>query len=63
MIFSRPLFIVIFRPDMLKFHPYSILTRDTMVGFVIYCVLSVETKFGENNKNTKRLPKNRILAL
>ena len=24
---------------MLKFHPYSILTGDTMVGFVILCVL------------------------
>ena len=24
---------------MLKFHPYSILTGDTMVGFVIFCVL------------------------
>ena len=30
---------------MLKFHPYSILTRETMVGFVIYCVLST---FGVN---------------
>ena len=25
-IFSRPLFTIIFRPEMLKFHPYSILT-------------------------------------
>ena len=39
-IFSRPLFTIIFRPEMLKFHPYSILTGDTMFGFVIYCVLS-----------------------
>ena len=39
-IFSRPLFTIIFRPKMLKFHPYSILTGDTMVGFVIFCVLS-----------------------
>ena len=38
-IFSRPLFTIIFRPEMLKFHPYSILTGETMVGFVIYCVL------------------------
>ena len=38
-IFSRPLFTIIFRPEMLKFHPYSILTEDTMVGFVIFCVL------------------------
>ena len=39
-IFSRPLFTIIFRPEMLKFHPYSILTGDTMVGFVIFCVFS-----------------------
>ena len=39
-IFPRPLFIIIFRPEMLKFHPYSILTGDTRVEFVIYCVLS-----------------------
>ena len=38
-IFSRPLFTIIFRPEMLKFHPHSILTRDTMVEFVIFCVL------------------------
>ena len=36
-IFSRPLFTIIFRPEMLKFHPYSILTGETIVGFVIYC--------------------------
>ena len=39
-IFSRPLFTIIFKPEILKFHPYSILTRDTMVGFVIFCVLT-----------------------
>ena len=39
-IFPRPLFIIIFRPEMLK-HPYSILTGDTRVEFVIYCVLIV----------------------
>ena len=38
-IFPRPLFIIIFRPVMLKFHPYSILTGDTKVEFVIYGVL------------------------
>ena len=38
-IFSRPLFTIIFRPETLKFHPYSILTGETMVGFVIFCVL------------------------
>ena len=37
--FSRPLFTIIFRTEMLKFHPFSILTGDTMVGFVIFCVL------------------------
>ena len=37
--FPRPLVIIIFRPEMLRFHPYSILTVETMVGFVIYCVL------------------------
>ena len=40
-IFSRPLFTIIFRPEMLKFHPYSILTGDTMVGFVIFYLLKV----------------------
>ena len=39
-IFSRPLFTIIFRPEMLKFHPHSILTGDTMVRFVIFCVLN-----------------------
>ena len=29
----------IFRPEMLKFYPYSILTGDTRVEFVIYLVL------------------------
>ena len=38
---SRPLFTIIFRPEMLKFQPYSILTGETMVGFVIYCVLKL----------------------
>ena len=38
---SRPLFTIIFRPEMLKFHPYSSLTGETMVRFVIYCVLIV----------------------
>ena len=42
-IFPRPHFIIIFRPEMLKFHPYSILTGDTRVEFVIYilCVKGV----------------------
>ena len=31
---------VIYRPEMLKFYPYSILTRDTRVEFVIYGVFS-----------------------
>ena len=33
---NRPLFTIIFRPEMIKFHPYSILTGEVMVGFVIY---------------------------
>jgi hypothetical protein len=40
-IFSKPLFTIIFRPEKLKFHQYSILTRETMVGFDIYCVLRI----------------------
>ena len=43
-IFSTPLFTIIFRPEMLKFHPYSILTGVTIVGFVIFCVLRIQTK-------------------
>ena len=39
-IFYSPLFTIIFRPEMLKFHPYFILTGDTMVEFVKFCVLS-----------------------
>ena len=31
---------------MLKFHPYSILTGETMVGFVIYCVLKYKCSKG-----------------
>ena len=30
---------------MLKLHPYSILTGDTMVEFVIFCVLSLSTGY------------------
>ena len=42
-IFSRPLFTIIFRSEMLTFHPYSILTGDTRVEFVIYSVLKEST--------------------
>ena len=50
-IFSRPLFTIIFRPEMLKFHPYSILTGDTMVRFVIFCVIiDVPEMFRPANK-------------
>ena len=38
-IFSRPLFEVIFMPEMLKFLPYSILVGEAMVGIVIYYVI------------------------
>ena len=42
-IFSRSLVTSFsFRPEMLKFQPYSILTGDTMVGFVIFFVLILE---------------------
>ena len=36
---------------MLKFHPYSILTGDTSVEFVIYCVLNHTAQI-ENVKST-----------
>ena len=39
--FSRPLFITIFRPDMLKFHPYYLLLGNTRVEFVIYRMLKI----------------------
>ena len=44
-IFLRPLFIIIFRPEMLKFHPYSILTGDTRVEFVIFNLLRLPNLF------------------
>ena len=44
-IFPRPLFIIIFSQEMLKFYPYSILTRDTRVEFVIYSVLSARLRY------------------
>ena len=40
-IFPRPLFIIIFRPEILNLDPCSTLTGDTRVEFVIYCVLSI----------------------
>ena len=39
-IFSRPLFIIIFRPKILFFVTYSILTGQTKVEFFIYWVLN-----------------------
>ena len=42
-IFSRPLFTIIFRPKMIKFHPYSILTGEGKVDYLIYCMLSDQT--------------------
>ena len=61
-IFSRPLFTIIFRPEMLKFHQYSILSGEAMVGFVIYCVLKYKSSKGicknQVDKGLKyRLPK------
>ena len=52
---SRPLFTIIFRPEMLKFHPYSILNGETMVGFVIICVLTGSTS--TNSALVFQLPK------
>ena len=49
-IFSTPLFTIIFRPEMLKFHPYSFLTGDTIVGFVIFCVLRLRLREGGYDK-------------
>ena len=57
--FSRPLFTIIFRPEMLKFHPYSILTGDTIVGFVIFCVLT--HKMLEKSLNLDLLNRKRVL--
>ena len=36
---SSPLFTILIRPEMLKFHPYSTLTGETRVEFDIYRVL------------------------
>ena len=41
--FSRPLFTIIFRPKILFFVTYSILTGQTKVEFVIYWVLRTKT--------------------
>ena len=41
-IFSRPLFTIIFRPKMIKFHPYSILTGEGKVEFLIYYCMYVK---------------------
>ena len=38
-IFSRPLFTIIFMPEMLKFYPYSILTGVTVQWSYTHCVL------------------------
>ena len=49
-IFPRPLFTINFRPEMLKFHPCSILTRKTRVELVIYCVLRACNHFSPLQK-------------
>ena len=59
--FPRPLFIIIFRPEMLKFHPYSILTRGTMVGFVIFCVLISKSSFNQMISNQDFLSKSEYI--
>ena len=53
-IFSRPLFTIIFRLEMLKFHQYSFLTGDTMVGFVIIYVLKLFFQSLLDNFDEKR---------
>ena len=41
----KNIFIVIFRPEMLKFHPYSILTGDTNSWIcLILCVKKLEER-------------------
>ena len=55
---SRPLFIIIFRLEMLKFHPYSVLIRDTIVGFVIFYVLRTPV---ENQMSLPNVSKNCLL--
>ena len=63
-IFSRPLFTIIFRPEMLKFHPYSILTGDTMIGFVIFCVfLGVLKQLCLQTQNLGNVQANRFRVL
>ena len=58
----RPLFTNIFRPEILKFHPYSILTGDAMVGFVtVYCVQGIITK--EYQKRSKNLVSAWVVAI
>ena len=39
---------------MLKFHPYSFLTGDTIVGFVIFCVLRLRLREGEGGGDEKK---------
>ena len=36
---SRPLVTIIFRPKIIILHTNSILTRSTMVEFLMYCVI------------------------
>ena len=45
---------------MLKFHPYSILTGDTMVGFVIFCVLRIAAAITYLLDNYQSLSQNSI---
>jgi hypothetical protein len=41
-LFNTLLFTIIFRPKMIKFHPYYILTGEGKVDFLIYCMLIVK---------------------
>ena len=61
-IFPRPLFIIIFRPEMLKFHPYSILTGQSMVRFIIYCVFmfALNPEFFQWEWQTRKILTNKM---
>ena len=53
----KNIFIIIFRSKLLKFHPYTILTGDTRVEFVKYCVLKLKIIW----RNVSMLPKSKYV--
>ena len=58
--FSQTTFHHHFRQEMLKFHPYSILTGETMVGFVIHCVLKYKCSKGKCKNQVEKGLKYRL---